>query len=70
MSMIRKEVKSVVVNYEDGSSETLQTPGGFHTQRQNYSKGAKQPHEGWQGHEIRWTVNETQFPRIEEPEDD
>lgn len=66
--MIRRDVKSVTVEYEDGAVESFQMDGMFHVVRQNYSKGAKTPEQGWQQHEIRWVDPETMHPPL--PEED
>lgn len=63
MAMKRRDVKSVTVEYQDGAVETFQMEGMWHTVRQNYSKGAKNPEQGWQAHEIRWVDPETQYPK-------
>lgn len=70
MTMIRKEVKRVEIVYADGTVEAYDTDhDAYHVVRQNYSKGAKTPADGWQQHEIRWTDPETMHPKVEEEDE-
>lgn len=53
--MTTKTVTQVVVTYVDGTTETIQTPGGFHRSINNNKSHEKDWRNTWLDHEIRWT---------------
>jgi hypothetical protein len=52
--LITKDITSVTVTYEDGTTERFDVIG-FHRTYTNYAKGAKTPDDAWTEHEIRWS---------------
>lgn len=54
--MIRKEVKKITVEYEDGTTETFEDGGMYHVARQEYLRGTTVPSEenAWISHGVHW----------------
>jgi len=56
--MIRKEIKTLTIEYEDGSVDTFKEPGMFHVSRNGYPRGNMDRSEGFTVNEIRWIAKE------------
>lgn len=54
--MERKNVKSVTIEYADGTVETHQGDEMRHVSHKHYRKGDKTPEDGYMHHEVIWLV--------------
>lgn len=53
--MIKRSVASVIVNYSDGSVETIQEEGMYHISRIEYPRGTLNIDKAFTTHQLRWT---------------
>lgn len=63
--MIKRRIKKITVEYEDGSVVTYEHDQMFHSARQNYPGGANpRADSAFTSHEIKWTYPQPLLPLL------
>jgi hypothetical protein len=61
--MIKRNVKSITVEYDNNDVDTFQEEGMYHLKRQFYRKGDTKPEEGSISNMIAWIDTKSMYPK-------